>query len=105
LRGTGCFLPCPPQCFLINRFYDYSNAGGFPAGVSKENILTVNSRPRSKRLAEVLQKTGFIERSGQGVDKMFYRDVVASDAGQLRHRVKGDVGLEENLSYQADSSV
>jgi len=34
--------------------------------------LTVNSRPRSKRLAEVLQKTGLIERSGQGVDKMFY---------------------------------
>jgi ATP-dependent DNA helicase RecG len=49
-----------------------TNAGGFPAGVSKENILTTNSRPRCKRLAEVLQKTGFIERSGQGVDKMFY---------------------------------
>jgi ATP-dependent DNA helicase RecG len=48
-----------------------TNAGDFPPGVSKENILTVNSRPRSKRLTEVLQKTGFIERSGQGVDKMF----------------------------------
>jgi ATP-dependent DNA helicase RecG len=48
-----------------------TNAGGFPSGVSKENILTVNSRPRSKRLTEVLQKTGIIERSGQGVDKMF----------------------------------
>ncbi|GHU59335.1 hypothetical protein FACS189411_16030 [Bacteroidia bacterium] len=34
--------------------------------------MTINSRPRSKRLTEVLQKTGFIERSGQGVDKMFY---------------------------------
>jgi len=49
-----------------------TNAGGFPPGVSKDNILTINSRPRSKRLTEVLQKTGFIERSGQGVDKMFY---------------------------------
>jgi ATP-dependent DNA helicase RecG len=49
-----------------------TNAGGFPPGVTKDNILTMNSRPRSKRLAEVLQKTGFIERSGQGVDKMFY---------------------------------
>ena len=49
-----------------------TNAGGFPQGVSKENILIINSRPRSKRLSEVLQKTGFIERSGQGVDKMFY---------------------------------
>jgi ATP-dependent DNA helicase RecG len=39
-----------------------ANAGGFPAGVTKDNILIINSRPRSKRLTEVLQKTGLIER-------------------------------------------
>jgi ATP-dependent DNA helicase RecG len=55
-----------------------TNAGGFPPGVSKDNILTINSRPRSKRLTEVLQKTGFIERSGQGVDKMFYLSLMES---------------------------
>jgi ATP-dependent DNA helicase RecG len=55
-----------------------TNAGGFPAGVTKENILTINSLPRSKRLTEVLQKTGFIERSGQGVDKMFYKCLMES---------------------------
>lgn len=48
-----------------------TNAGGFPVGVDKSNVLTVNSTPRSKRLAEVLQKTGLVEKSGQGVDKMF----------------------------------
>lgn len=48
-----------------------TNAGGFPIGVHKSNVLTVNSTPRSKRLAEVLQKTGLVEKSGQGVDKMF----------------------------------
>ena len=48
-----------------------TNAGGFPIGVNKSNLLTVNSTPRSKRLAEVLQKTGLVEKSGQGVDKMF----------------------------------
>lgn len=48
-----------------------TNAGGFPIGVDKNNVLTVNSTPRSKRLAEVLQKTGLVEKSGQGVDKMF----------------------------------
>ena len=48
-----------------------TNAGGFPIGVNKSNVLTVNSTPRSKRLAEVLQKTGLVEKSGQGVDKMF----------------------------------
>lgn len=41
-----------------------TNAGGFPIGVDKSNVLTVNSTPRSKRLAEVLQKTGLVEKSG-----------------------------------------
>ncbi|MDR1895798.1 MAG: putative DNA binding domain-containing protein [Prevotellaceae bacterium] len=48
-----------------------SNSGGFPSGVSKENILTINSKPRNKLVMEVLEKTGEVERSGQGVDKMF----------------------------------
>ena len=49
-----------------------TNAGGFPFGVDIDNILKVNSMPRSKRISEVLQKTGLVEKSGQGVDKMFY---------------------------------
>ena len=48
------------------------NAGGFPSGVTKYNILTINSKPRNKRVMEVLEKTGQVERTGQGVDKMFY---------------------------------
>ena len=77
-----------------------TNAGGFPSGVSKENILTVNSRPRSKRMTEVLQKTGLIERSGQGVDKMFYLclmqskplpDYSHSDATQVDLRLKSKI--------------
>jgi ATP-dependent DNA helicase RecG len=55
-----------PDCINI------INAGGFPNGVSKDNILTVSSKPRNKRVMEVLEKTGEVERSGQGVDKMFY---------------------------------
>lgn len=53
-----------------------TNAGGFPLGVDLENILTVNSTPRSKTLTDVLQKTGLVERSGQGVDKMFTRCIM-----------------------------
>ena len=49
-----------------------SNSGGFPYGVTKDNILTVNSQPRNKRVMEVLEKTGQVERAGQGVDKMYY---------------------------------
>lgn len=48
-----------------------TNAGGFPKGVSLENLLTVPSTPRNRLLADVLSKTGIVERSGQGMDKIF----------------------------------
>ncbi len=48
-----------------------TNPGGFPKGVTLENILTINSTPRSRLLADILLKTGLVERSGQGVDKIF----------------------------------
>ena len=57
-----------------------TNAGGFPLGVDVDNILTVNSMPRCKRISEVLQRTGLVERSGQGVDKMFYKCMMEGKA-------------------------
>lgn len=48
-----------------------SNPGGFPRGVTKENILRVNSTPRNRLITEVLEKTGLVERSGQGIDKIY----------------------------------
>lgn len=48
-----------------------SNPGGFPKGVNIENILSVSSTPRSRLLTDILEKTGLVERSGQGVDKIF----------------------------------
>ena len=47
------------------------NPGGFPKGVNLDNLLTVSSTPRSRLMAEVMEKTGLVERSGQGVDKIF----------------------------------
>lgn len=49
--------------------------GGFPLGVNIENILNTNSTPRNRLLADVLTKTGLVERSGQGVDKIFYQNI------------------------------
>ena len=49
--------------------------GGFPIGVSLKNLLTVSSTPRNRLLADVLAKTGIVERSGQGVDKIFYQSI------------------------------
>jgi ATP-dependent DNA helicase RecG len=54
-----------PEQIIIN------NPGGFPKGVTIENILTVSSTPRSRLMTEILEKTGLVERSGQGVDKIF----------------------------------
>lgn len=45
--------------------------GGFPIGVTLENILTVSSTPRNRLLADVLAATGIVERSGQGMDIIF----------------------------------
>ena len=47
------------------------NAGGFPLGVTKENLLRVSSTPRNRLLSDVMAKTGLVERSGQGVDKIY----------------------------------
>jgi ATP-dependent DNA helicase RecG len=51
---------------------DIINAGGFPSGVNIKNLLKTPSTPRNRLLADVLQKTGIVERSGQGIDKIFY---------------------------------
>ena len=53
--------------------FSISSHGGFPLGVNKDNILTVNSTPRNRLLAEILTKTGLVERSGQGVDRIYYQ--------------------------------
>lgn len=55
-----------PECIEV------TSPGGFPHGVSLENILTVQSTPRNRLLAEVFQKVFLgVERSGQGADKIF----------------------------------
>jgi Predicted transcriptional regulator containing an HTH domain and an uncharacterized domain shared with the mammalian protein Schlafen len=68
---------------VIKQYLDsitITNAGGFPSGVDMNNILTVNSVPRSKLMSEILQKTGLVERSGQGVEKMFYNCIMEGEA-------------------------
>lgn len=59
---------------------DIINAGGFPTGVNLENLLKTPSTPRNRLLADVLQKTGIVERSGQGVDKIYYNTLIEGKA-------------------------
>lgn len=48
--------------------------GGFPAGISEENLLW-EQNPRNRRIAEVLAKCGLVERAGQGFD-LIYRECI-----------------------------
>lgn len=64
-RSSETVIKQYPQKMII------MNIGGFPLGVTIENILRVQSTPRNRLLADVLAKTGIVERSGQGVDKIY----------------------------------
>lgn len=71
--------------------------GGFPIGVTLKNLLTVSSTPRNRLLAEVLAKTGIVERSGQGIDKIFYQSI-AEAKGIPDYTHSDDFQVELRLS-------
>jgi len=52
------------------RKVEIESPGGFPPGITPDNILS-RQYPRNRRIAEVLAKCGLVERSGQGMDRMF----------------------------------
>ncbi len=49
--------------------------GGFPDGVSSENILW-RQNPRNRRIAETLARCGLVERAGQGADEIVRRCIL-----------------------------
>jgi ATP-dependent DNA helicase RecG len=84
---------------LYPRRIEIVSPGGFPAGVTPENILW-RQAPRNRRLAEALAKCGFVERSGQGADRMFEEsiregkprpDFTGTDDYQVSLTLRGDV--------------
>jgi ATP-dependent DNA helicase RecG len=52
-----------------------SNPGGFVEGVSLDNLLTTERRPRNPRLADAFKRIGLVERTGRGVD-LIYRGLL-----------------------------
>jgi len=54
-----------------------TNPGGFPAGITLDNLLVHEPKPRSPRLAAAFKRIGLIEQTGRGVDKIYL--------GQLRY--------------------
>lgn len=52
-----------------------SNPGGFIEGVTLENLLVVEPKPRNPLLADAIKRIGLAERTGRGVD-LIYRGLV-----------------------------
>lgn len=78
---------------------EVESPGGLPNGVTIDNILE-KSVPRNRRLAEVMDRCGLVERSGQGMDMMFGRcimyarpipDLSDSDESRVVLRLRSEV--------------
>jgi len=70
-RHDAVYVQWQPDHMLI------TSPGGFPEGITVDNILVHEPKPRNPRLAEAFRRIGLIEQTGRGVDKIFM--------GQLRY--------------------
>lgn len=48
-----------------------SNPGGLVDGVTLENLLVTEPRPRNRTLADAMKRIGVLERTGRGVDTIY----------------------------------
>lgn len=73
LLNAVCHRDYLRQDSVILRMYprrlEVLSPGGLPYGVTVENIMH-ETVPRNRRIAEIFEKCGFVERGGQGIDKM-----------------------------------
>ena len=60
----------PTSVRITDTHFVVSSPGGFPPGVTVDNILD-QSRPRSPILADAFQRAGIVDRKGKGVNEMF----------------------------------
>lgn len=64
ISGQVIFITASPDGFLIE------SPGGFLPGITPKNVIFSRAW-RNQRLAEVFEKAGLVERSGQGLDLIF----------------------------------
>lgn len=50
---------------------EITSPGGFPEGVRLDNLLVAAPHPRSPLLADAFKRTGIVERTGRGINRMF----------------------------------
>ncbi len=70
-RLDDIYIQWQPDHLLI------TSPGGLPEGVTLDNLLVHEPKPRNPRLVEASRRIGLVEQTGRGIDKIF--------AGQLRY--------------------
>jgi ATP-dependent DNA helicase RecG len=117
--GASVFVRQYPERIEI------TNPGGPPPGIDLENILW-EQMPRNRRLADAFARCGLVERSGQGMNRIFEScireskgdpDFTHTDAdhfwitlrGTIQHpeflRVLQKIGGERLLSFSLDDFI
>lgn len=54
---------------------EISSPGGLPEGIRLNNLLTAPPQPRSRLLADAFKRAGLVERSGRGINTIFYEQL------------------------------
>jgi len=81
IQSRSIFIKASPDSFFIE------SPGGLLPGVTLENILETSAW-RNRRIAEIFEKTGLVERSGQGMNDIFR--ITVSDGKGLPNLAKTD---------------
>ncbi len=89
-----------------------SNPGGFPRGVTIDNLLTTIPRPRNPALADAFKRTGLVDRIGRGINRVFEEqlalgrpapDYSRSSDGSVVARIRSGPADAELAGYVAQA--
>jgi ATP-dependent DNA helicase RecG len=64
-RLDAVYVQWQPDHLLI------TSPGGFPVGITAENLLVHEPKPKNPRLAAACKRIGLVEQTGRGVDKIY----------------------------------
>ncbi len=90
-----------PGSIFVKQFprkLEITSPGGFPSGITLDNLLRRQS-PRNRRVAETCARCGLVERSGQGVDRMFEESL---KEGKPRPDFTGTDGYQVTITLLGD---
>ena len=107
VQSQSVFIKASPEQFLI------LSPGGFVKGITTDNILN-RSAWRNRRIAEVLQMAGLVERAGQGMDTIFgntiregkgYPDFAGSDDNWVSLCIPAKVKMSSSSCFWKRSQM